>query len=302
MASIFERMKNSLSMTRTKLQSKVDLLFGYYESITEEFIEELEEVLILSDISYSTVQYIMDKLEEKIYETRCNNPDEVKPLLKEILVSLLDDGEELDLTNPPKVILVVGVNGAGKTTSISKIAKLLKKNSNSVMLAAGDTFRAAAADQLEIWSKRLDVPIIRQHEGSDPASVIYDAIRSSKSKDIDVLICDSAGRLHNKKNLMMELGKINKIINREYDREDIMTLLVLDSTTGQNALNQAVLFKEYSDIDGIILTKLDGTSKGGFVFSIKEKMDIPIYFVTLGEQVDDIEVFSAKGFVEGVLD
>ncbi len=302
MASIFEKMKNSLSMTRTKLQSKVDLLFGYYESITEEFIEELEEVLILSDISYSTVQYIMDKLEEKIYETRCNNPDEVKPLLKEILVSLLDDGEELDLTNPPKVILVVGVNGAGKTTSISKIAKLLKKNSNSVMLAAGDTFRAAAADQLEIWSKRLDVPIIRQHEGSDPASVIYDAIRSSKSKDIDVLICDSAGRLHNKKNLMMELGKINKIINREYDREDIMTLLVLDSTTGQNALNQAVLFKEYSDIDGIILTKLDGTSKGGFVFSIKEKMDIPIYFVTLGEQVDDIEVFSAKGFVERVLD
>ncbi len=302
MANIFEKMKNSLSMTRSKLRSKVDLLFGYYESITEEFMEELEEALILSDISYSTVQYIMDQLEEKIYESRCNNPDEVKPLLKEILVSLLDDGKTMDLTNPPKVILVVGVNGAGKTTSISKLAKLFTKNDKSVMLAAGDTFRAAAADQLEIWSKRLDVPIIRQNEGSDPASVIYDAIRSSKSRNIDVLICDSAGRLHNKKNLMMELGKINKIINREYDREDIMTFLVLDSTTGQNALNQAVLFKEYSDIDGIILTKLDGTSKGGFVFSIKEKMDIPIYFVTLGEQVDDIELFSAKGFVEGVLD
>lgn len=300
--TLFQRMKESLNKTRQKITTELDLLFGYYEEINEDFIEQIEEILILADIGFDTTQKIMDRLEEEIYKKRINKPENVKPLLKEIMISLIDNKNKFNYNNPPKVILIVGVNGAGKTTSIAKIALKLKENGKKVMLAAGDTFRAAAADQLEVWSKRIDCSIIRQSEGSDPASVIFDAVKSAKSRDIDVLICDTAGRLHNKINLMKELEKIKKVISSAYKEEEMMTLLVLDSTTGQNAINQAVLFKDYTSMDGIILTKLDGSSKGGFVFSIKDKLDIPIYFVTTGEKINDIQNFSADDFVTGIFD
>ncbi len=298
--NMIEKFKSSLEKTRKNITYKMDQLFGYYDDINDEFLEELEELLILADIGFDTVNIIMEKLEDRIREDRINEPSKVKPVLKEIMGELISHDNYFDFDNPPKVILIIGINGAGKTTTIGKLSKLIKNKGNKVLLAAADTFRAAAIDQLKVWAERADVDIVHQSEGSDPASVIYDAINKSKSNNYDVLICDSAGRLHNKKNLMMELQKIKKIITREYDEKDILTLLVLDSTTGQNAINQAVEFKEYAKMDGIILTKLDGSSKGGFVFSIKEKLSMPVMFVTLGEQIDDIEVFDADSFVEGI--
>lgn len=300
MSSLFERFKASLTQTSKNLATKIDRLFGYYSEVDDEFFEELEEILILADLGFETTQAVLDELRKKVYDRMLSTPEEVKPLLEEILVSKIATQKVFDPSHPPKVILIIGVNGAGKTTSIGKLAHLLVKEKKSVLLAAADTFRAAAIDQLEVWAHRAGVDMIRHQEGSDPASVIYDAIQAAKSRQMDVLICDSAGRLHNKKNLMMELGKISKIIHREYRKEDIFTLLVLDATTGQNALSQAELFKEYADIDGVILSKMDGSSKGGFVFAIKDRLELPVVFMTLGEGMDDIALFDPQYFVRGI--
>ena len=302
--SLFDRFKQSLAKTRDSVLGQFDRLFGNYDVINEEFLEELEEILILSDVGFETTENIMAQLRESINLNRIDKPEYVRPLLEHILIQLIETPQEehFDLNNPPKVILIIGVNGAGKTTSIGKLAHLLKQHGKKVLLAAGDTFRAAAIEQLQVWADRAGVDIIKQEAGSDPASVIYDGIQAARARQADVLICDSAGRLHNKKNLMEELGKIVRIIKREYDPADIRTLLVLDSTTGQNAVNQAVLFKEYADMDGLILTKLDGTSKGGFVFNIKRALDIPVLFITLGEQIDDIAPFDGESFVKGIFE
>lgn len=302
--SLFDRFKQSLAKTRDSVLGQFDRLFGNYDVINEDFLEELEEILILSDVGFETTEDIMQQLRESINLNRIDKPEFVRPLLEHILIQLIETPQEdhFDLNNPPKVILIIGVNGAGKTTSIGKLAYLLKQNGKKVLLAAGDTFRAAAIEQLQVWADRAGVDIIKQEAGSDPASVIYDGIQAARARQADVLICDSAGRLHNKKNLMEELGKIVRIIKREYDQADIRTLLVLDSTTGQNAVNQAVLFKEYADMDGLILTKLDGTSKGGFVFNIKRALDIPVLFITLGEQIDDIAPFDGESFVKSIFE
>lgn len=300
--TLFERFKESLTKTSKNLATQMDKLFGYYDDVDDAFFEELEELLILADLGFETTEDVLEQLRHEVYEKRLSTPDQVKPLLEEILISKINSQETLDLKHPPKVILIIGVNGAGKTTSIGKLTHLLKEEGNKVILAAADTFRAAAIDQLGIWAARNEVEMIRHQEGSDPASVIYDGIQAAKSRKADVLICDSAGRLHNKKNLMMELSKISKIIHREYAKEEILTLLVLDATTGQNALIQADLFKEYAKIDGLILTKLDGSSKGGFVFAIKDKLDLPVYFMTLGEKIEDIASFDAEYFVKGIFE
>ncbi|NLY36400.1 MAG: signal recognition particle-docking protein FtsY [Tissierellia bacterium] len=302
MSSLFQRFRASLTQTSKNLATKIDRLFGYYSEVDDEFFEELEEILILADLGFETTELVLKELRQKVYDGMLSSPTEVKPLLEEILVSKISSQKVFDRKNPPKVILVIGVNGAGKTTSIGKLSNLLVKDGKTVLLAAADTFRAAAIEQLAVWAGRAGVDMIRHQEGSDPASVIYDAIQASKSRQIDVLICDSAGRLHNKKNLMMELGKISKIIHREYKEEEIFTLLVLDATTGQNALTQAELFKEYAKIDGLILSKMDGSSKGGFVFAIKDRLDLPVVFMTLGEQLDDIAEFDPEYFVKGIFE
>lgn len=300
MSSLFERFRTSLSQTSKNLAMKIDSLFGYYDEVDDDFFEELEEILILADLGFETTELVLGELRKKVYDQMLSSPTQVKPLLEEILISKISAEKVFDRKNPPKVILVIGVNGAGKTTSIGKLSNLFVEDGKSVLLAAADTFRAAAIEQLAVWAKRAGVDMIRHQEGSDPASVIYDAIQASKSRQIDVLICDSAGRLHNKKNLMMELGKISKIIHREFKEEEIFTLLVLDATTGQNALSQAQLFKEYAKIDGLILSKMDGSSKGGFVFAIKDRLDLPVVFMTLGEKLDDIAEFDPELFVKGI--
>lgn len=302
MAGLFEKIKESLRKTSESFVDSLDELLGTYDEIDEDFLEELEETLIMADLGAETTEAVMTELEQLIYDRPIRRPKEVVPALREILERMIDtpDKEQFDWHRPPKVLLIIGVNGAGKTTSIGKLAKLLRNEGKSVLIAAGDTFRAAAIEQLQVWADRAGVDLIKQQEGSDPASVIFDAIAAQKSREIDVLLCDSAGRLHNKKNLMRELEKITRIIGREYPREDVRTLLVLDSTTGQNALNQAVLFKEYADMDGIILTKLDGSAKGGFVFSIKEKLGVPVLFVATGEKIEDMAPFDAQSFVAGI--
>lgn len=302
MSNLFARFKSSLTATSKNLANKIDSLFGFYDEVDEEFFEELEEILILADLGFETTESVLEELEKIVYDLMLSSPREVRPHLEEILISKISSQQVFDLKNPPKVILVIGVNGAGKTTSIGKLAHLFKEDGKSVLLAAGDTFRAAAIDQLGVWADRAGVDMIRHQEGSDPASVIYDAMQAAKSRDTDVLICDSAGRLHNKKNLMMELGKISKIIHREYDEEDIFTLLVLDATTGQNAISQAEFFKDYAKIDGIVLSKMDGSSKGGFVFGIKDRLDLPVVLMTLGEQIEDIALFDPEFFVKGIFE
>ena len=299
---LFQKFKDSFSKTRDAVIGQLDRLAGRYDRINEDYLEELEEALILADVGYATTEDVMEALREKINDSRAERPDEVKPLLESILLERIATADKsvFDIDHPPKVLLIVGVNGAGKTTSIGKLAKLFKDNGKKVVLAAADTFRAAAIEQLQVWAERSGVDLVHHEAGSDPASVIYDGIQSARAKQADILICDSAGRLHNKKNLMEELNKIVRIIGREYPPEDVRTLLVLDSTTGQNAINQAVLFKEYAGMDGIILTKLDGSSKGGFVFSIRSALDIPVVFITLGEKIGDIARFDGESFVRSL--
>jgi fused signal recognition particle receptor len=297
----FDRLKSGLQKTRKNVTEKIDQVLVSFGKIDDDLFDELEEVLITSDVGIDTTLKIIDDLKKKVKETKTTDPLKVKDLLKEELAGILTvDDNNLNIDSVPSIIIVIGVNGVGKTTSIGKIANLVKQQGKKVLLAAGDTFRAAAIDQLEIWAKRVEVDIIKHSEGSDPAAVIYDAIQAAKSRNVDVLICDTAGRLHNKKNLMEELKKISKIIERELPDASKETLLVLDATTGQNAISQAKNFSESANISGIVLTKLDGTAKGGIVIAIKSELDIPIKLIGVGESMEDLQNFDPKEFVDAL--
>ena len=300
--NFFSRLKEGLSKTRQGIAVKVDNLLKSYKKVDEELFEELEEILITSDTGVKTTMEIIERLRTGAKERKITEACELKGLLKEILVEMLDMGEahELNIKSSPSLILIVGVNGVGKTTSIGKIAYSIKQQGKKVLLAAGDTFRAAAIDQLEIWGKRVGVDVIKHQEGADPAAVIFDAIQSAKARKTDVLICDTAGRLHNKKNLMSELGKVAKVIDREIGQAPREVLLVLDATTGQNALQQAKIFKEVTDITGIVLTKLDGTAKGGVVLAISNELDIPVKLIGVGEGLNDLQRFIPIHFVNAL--
>lgn len=300
--SFFQKIKDGLSKTRQNISNKIEMVVNSFTKIDEEFFEELEEMLILSDIGVETSGKVCDKLRGEIKKRGLKEPSDIKNALKEILIEILECNSDLNLNSKPALILVLGVNGVGKTTSIGKIANELKKSGKSVLFAAADTFRAAASEQLEIWANRTGCPIVKQPEGSDPAAVVFDAISSAKAKNIDVVICDTAGRLHNKKNLMGELEKINRIIDRELPNASKEILLVLDASTGQNGLNQAAEFKKLLNITGIVLTKLDGTAHGGIVIAIKEKLGIPVKFIGVGEGLDDLKKFNSKEFVEAIFD
>lgn len=298
----FEKLKQGLSKTKTSFDEKINNVFSNFRKVDEDFLEELEEALILSDIGIETSQKIIGKLREKIKKQKIEENEEVKNALRQIMQEILDIAEpKLNLETKPSVILVVGVNGVGKTTSIGKIAAKLTKQGKKVVIAAADTFRAAAVEQLEIWAKRSGAEIVKREEGIDPASVVYDAIAKTKEIGADVLICDTAGRLHNKKYLMDELNKIQKVINKEMQESSKEVLLVIDGTTGQNAISQVKAFKEEADITGIVLTKLDGTAKGGVVLGIVEENKIPVKFIGVGEQVDDMEVFNSEDFVKAII-
>ena len=297
----FARLRDGLGKTRNSISDKVNEVFKSFKKIDEEFYEELEEALILADLGMSTSMNIVEKLRERVKEKKLNEEEEVKKELCDIVAEILESEDSaLKLDTTPTVILVIGVNGVGKTTTIGKLASRLKKEGKEVVLAAADTFRAAAADQLEIWAERNDVRIVRLQEGADPAAVIFDGCVSARSKGADVLICDTAGRLHNKKNLMDELGKIYRVIERELPGARKEVLLVLDATTGQNAVNQAEEFNNAANITGIVLTKLDGTAKGGIVITIREKLGIPVKFVGVGEGIDDLQSFNAKDFANAL--
>jgi len=297
----FDRLKEGLTKTRKSITEKIDQVLVAFGKVDDELFEELEEILVTSDIGVDTSIKVIEDLKKKARENRVTDAMKVKELLKESLAEILtEENSELNIETTPSVILVVGVNGVGKTTSIGKIANLLKQRGKKVILAAGDTFRAAAIDQLEIWANRVGVDLIRQAEGSDPAADIFDAIQATKSRKADVLICDTAGRLHTKKNLMDELKKIYKVIDRELPGISRETLLVLDATTGQNAVSQAKTFNEITDVTGIVLTKLDGTAKGGIIVSIKSELDIPVKLIGVGEKMDDLQKFDAKEFVEAL--
>ncbi len=299
--NLFNKLKTGLTKTRDGLTDKINEVLKIAITIDEDLYEELEEILITSDVGMDTTIDIIERLRTKIRKEKINDPQEVKPALKEVIRDILLEGAYEDEEDEKKVMLVIGVNGVGKTTSIGKIAAKNKADGKKVLLAAADTFRAAAIDQLEVWSKRADVDIVKHQEGSDPAAVVFDAIEATKARNVDLLICDTAGRLHNKKNLMNELEKINRIIDRELDEYKKETLLVLDATTGQNAVIQAKQFMEVCPIDGIILTKLDGTAKGGVVISIKQSLNIPVRYIGVGEGVDDLQKFDAESFAEALI-
>ena len=296
---LFDKLKNGLEKTRQQLSARTADVMKIFTKVDEALFEELEEILIMSDVGFETSGEIIERLRQKAREDRIQDGDALREALKSIIADIMGEDDELTVTSPT-VILVIGVNGVGKTTSIGKLAAHYKSEGMQVMLAAADTFRAAAIDQLQIWADRVGVDIIKQQEGSDPASVVFDAVAAAKARNCDVLICDTAGRLHNKKNLMEELAKINKIIGRELPQAQKEVFLVLDATTGQNALSQAKSFSEAADITGIVLTKLDGTAKGGIVIAIKKEQEIPVRFVGVGEQLDDLQPFSARDYVEAL--
>jgi len=300
--SFFDKLRSGLKKTKTLITNQTDSIFrAFTGEINDDFFEELEEILILSDVGVSTTGHIIELLKKKIKDERIINGDKAKEALKEILAEMVTfEKNTLDLASAPSVILVMGVNGVGKTTSIAKIANYLKNSGKSVMLAAADTFRAAAADQLEIWANRIDVPLIKQSDGADPSAVVFDAVNAAKKRGTDVLIIDTAGRLHNKKNLMDELNKMNRIISRELPDSSRETLLVLDASTGQNAINQAKQFRESALITGLVVTKLDGTAKGGVVFSLKHELSLPVKFIGVGEGIDDLRPFDAQEFTEAL--
>lgn len=301
---LFSKIKASLSKTRESINEKFETVIKTFRTVDEELFEELEEALITADLGVNTSMDIIQRLREAAEEKHITDSAELKGELARILKDILTDGTDskLNVFGLPAVIMVIGVNGVGKTTSIGKLASMYKRQGKEVVIAAADTFRAAAIDQLEVWADRAGVRLIKQQEGSDPAAVIYDAINACKGKYVDVLLCDTAGRLHNKKNLMEELKKIYRILDRELPMGGKEILLVLDATTGQNAVQQAKEFKEVADITGIMLTKLDGTAKGGIVFAIKNEYDIPVKLVGVGEGVDDIALFDPEEFVNGILD
>ena len=296
----FEKLKNGLFKSRNSFFGKIRTLFQ--SGVDSDTLEELEEMLICADVGMEATEEILEKLRTVTKENKIKDPDAAVDALKAILIETLGETTPLQLNTTPSVILVIGVNGVGKTTSIAKIANVLKQDGKKVILAAGDTFRAGAIEQLGVWADRVGVDLIRQSEGSDPAAVVFDAVHAAKKRNADVLIVDTAGRLHNKKNLMNELAKINRVIDRELPNAARETLLVLDSTTGQNAVNQAVEFKNAANITGLVLTKLDGTAKGGIIFSIKNKLNIPVRYIGVGEGVDDLQPFNPQEYVDALLD
>ncbi len=296
----FSKIKQGLQKTKASIVGGVTGIINSFTKIDEELFEELEETLVMSDVGVVTAGEICERLRRKIKESGITDPAEIKGLIKEIIIEMLGEDEGLKLDTKPSVILVIGVNGVGKTTSIGKLAAQLKSEGKSVVLGAADTFRAAAIDQLGIWAERAGVQMVKSVEGTDPASVVFDTIASAKSKGADVIICDTAGRLHNKKNLMDELAKIYRVIGRELPDSSVETLLVLDAATGQNAVNQAREFKNAADITGIVLTKLDGTAKGGIIVAIRNELGIPVKYVGVGEGIDDLQPFSAADFAEGI--
>ncbi len=298
----FDKLKSGLSKTKESVFGQVNELFKSFVKIDEDLLEELEELLIMADVGVASSEEIIDRLRDKIRDERISDAEEARAALRDILEDMIGEYQPLDLSSKPSVILVIGVNGVGKTTSIAKIANNLKADGKKVLLAAADTFRAAAIDQLRVWADRVGVDLIAHEEGSDPAAVVFDAATAAKKRGADVLIIDTAGRLHNKKNLMDELAKINRVVDRELEGVSRETLLVLDATTGQNAVNQAKEFKNAADITGLVLTKLDGTAKGGIVFSIKKELDIPVKFIGVGEKLDDMQSFSSKEFVEALFE
>ena len=298
----FDKIKAGLTKTRDALSNTLGSVFSGFSEIDDDFYDELEECLILADLGVETATKAVEQLRKTVRAQRLKSTEEAKSALKDILTGMLEVGSlELDLSTKPSVILVIGVNGVGKTTTIGKIATQLVRQGKKVLLVAGDTFRAAAADQLEIWAERSGADIVRQHEGADPASVVFDGIQAARSRDVDVIIVDTAGRLHNKANLMNELNKISRIVGRELPEASREVLLVLDGTTGQNGLIQAKQFKEIAGVTAIALTKLDGTAKGGIVIAVADSLQIPVKFVGVGEKADDLMPFEAKEFVEALL-
>ena len=297
---IFSKIKEGLKKTRTGIFGKINSVLNSFTKIDEELFEEIEEILIMGDVGVKTAEYICNELRAKVKKEGIKDPNEIQGLLNSIISDILSGGQNLNINTKPSVILVIGVNGVGKTTTIGKMAAELQKQGKKVILAAADTFRAAAIDQLVIWADRAKVDIVKQNEGSDPAAVVFDAISAAKSRNADVIICDTAGRLHNKKNLMGELEKIKRIIDRELPDADKEVLLVLDATTGQNAVNQAREFKNIAGITGIVLTKLDGTARGGVVLAIKNDLDVPVKYIGVGEGIDDLQPFNPDEFTEAL--
>ena len=299
---LFSKIKAGLQKTKASISDGITSIINSFTKIDEDFFEELEEMLVMSDIGVETSVKICDELRVRVKRDGITDPNKIKGMMHEIIVEMLGSDTSLKLDTKPSVILVIGVNGVGKTTTIGKMSLMLKNSGKKVVLGAADTFRAAAIDQLGVWAQRADVTMVKSVEGSDPASVVFDTIASAKSKGADVIICDTAGRLHNKKNLMDELAKIYRIIKRELPDSCVETLLVLDAATGQNAVNQAREFKSVADITGIVLTKLDGTAKGGIVIAIHNELKIPVKFVGVGEGIDDLQPFNAKEFADGIFD
>lgn len=298
----FSKIKEGLKKTRDSIVGKIDTALKSFKKIDEELFEELEELLVMGDVGVVTAQKMCDELRVRVKKQGITDPSEITGLLCDITAEMLAGGQELNISTSPSVILVIGVNGVGKTTTIGKLANNFVKSGKKVTLAAADTFRAAAIDQLDIWAERSGADIVKQNEGSDPAAVVYDAISSAKAKHSDIIICDTAGRLHNKKHLMDELAKINRIIDRELPDAAKEVLLVLDATTGQNAVVQAAEFSKATGITGIVLTKLDGTAKGGVVLAIKDGLQIPVKYIGVGEQVDDLQPFSPSDFAKALFD
>lgn len=300
--SFFAKLQDGLLKTQKNFTDKIDNLINNYGKIDEELLEEIEEILVMADVGMSTTMDIIDKLRDELTLRKITDSKDVKPVLKDVLVEMMTHEEpDLRVNNAPSIIFVIGVNGAGKTTSIGKITHLLKSEGKDVLLAAADTFRAAAIDQLKVWGDRSQVEVIAQLEGSDPAAVVYDAVHAARSRNSEVLIVDTAGRLHNKKNLMKELEKVFKVVEREYPNAEKEVLLVLDGTTGQNAIQQAKLFKEVTPITGIVLTKLDGSAKGGAVLAINHELNIPVKLIGVGEGIDDLQRFDPRSFADALL-
>ena len=299
--NLFERLKQGLTKAKQGITDKIDDVLKSYTKVDEELLEELEEILITADVGVNTTMDIIDKLRDKIKENKITEPSGVKAELKNIIEEILtNENSTLNVEKSPTIILMVGVNGVGKTTTIGKLANRYKQEGKKILLAAGDTFRAAAIEQLEVWAGRSNVDIIKHQEGADPGAVVFDAIKAAKARKVDLLICDTAGRLHNKANLMNELGKVFKIVDREFSEANKEVLLVVDATTGQNAVVQAKTFKEVADITGIVLTKLDGTAKGGVVLAVKSEVDVPVKLIGVGEKVEDLQDFDAKAFSEAL--
>ena len=298
----FDKLKQGLTKTKESINDKINNVFSNFRKVDEELLEELEEALVMSDIGMETSVKIINNLRERVKKEKKEDSEQVKEVLREEIEKILEEPDNsLKLETKPSVILVIGVNGVGKTTSIGKMAARLARDGKKVVVAAADTFRAAAVEQLEVWAKRAGAEIVKRQEGSDPASVVYEAIDITKKENADVLIIDTAGRLHNKKYLMDELNKIQKVVNKEMPESSKEVLLVIDATTGQNAISQVKAFKEQADITGIVLTKLDGTAKGGVVVGIVQENNIPVKFIGVGEQIDDMEIFNAKDFAKAII-